>query len=154
MMLNVGDKVPDFLAKDEDGNDMSLKNYLGKKVVLYFYPKDDTPTCTKQACNLRDNYKKLKSEGYEIFGVSADNETSHKKFIKKYDLPFKLIADMDTRINELFGVWQEKTTFGKTYMGTVRTTFIINEKGIIDKIISKVVSAEHAAQILNSNTIK
>jgi peroxiredoxin Q/BCP len=150
-MLKVGDKVPVFKAKDEDGNEISLKNYLGKKIVLYFYPKDDTPTCTKQACNLRDNYKKLKSEGYEIFGVSTDDEKSHKKFIKKYDLPFKLIADSDKKLNELFGVWQEKTTFGKTYMGTVRTTFVINEKGIIEEIISKVVSAEHADQILHIN---
>jgi peroxiredoxin Q/BCP len=150
-MLKVGDKVPEFKAKDEDGNEISLKNYWGKKIVLYFYPKDDTPTCTKQACNLRDNYKKLKKEGYEIFGVSTDNEKSHKKFIKKYDLPFKLIADPDKKLNELFGVWQEKTTFGKTYMGTVRTTFVINEKGIIEEIISKVVSAEHADQILHIN---
>ena len=148
-MLKVGDKAPVFQAKDEDGNEISLKDYSGKKIVLYFYPKDDTPTCTKQACNLRDNYKKLNKEGYEILGVSTDHEKSHKKFIKKYNLPFKLIADPDRIINELYGVWQEKTTFGKTYMGTVRTTFIINEKGIITEIISKVVSAEHAEQILH-----
>jgi peroxiredoxin Q/BCP len=148
-MLKVGDKAPAFQAKDEDGKEISLKDYTGKKIVLYFYPKDDTPTCTKQACNLRDNYKKLKKEGYEILGVSTDQEKSHKKFIKKYNLPFKLIADPDRIINELYGVWQEKTTFGKTYMGTVRTTFIINEKGIITEIISKVVSAEHAEQILH-----
>lgn len=153
MKLNVGDKAPLFLGKDEDGKEIALKDLLGKKTVLYFYPGDDTPTCTKQACNLRDNYKKLKKEGYEIFGISTDNEVSHKKFIRKYNLPFKLIADTDGKINELYGVWQEKTTFGKTYMGTVRTTFIIDEKGKIEDIIGKVVSAEHADQILEHDKL-
>jgi peroxiredoxin Q/BCP len=151
MKLNVGDKAPLFQGKDEDGKEIALKDLFGKKIVLYFYPGDDTPTCTKQACNLRDNYKKLKKEGYEIFGISTDNEVSHKKFIKKYNLPFKLIADPDRKINELYGVWQEKTTFGRTYMGTVRTTFIIDEKGKIEEIIGKVVSGEHAEQILKIN---
>ncbi len=148
MKLSAGDKAPLFRGKDQDGKEINLKDLLGKKIVLYFYPGDDTPTCTKQACNLRDNYKKLKAEGYEIFGISTDSEVSHKKFIKKFSLPFTLIADTDRAIHEMYDVWREKTTFGKTYMGTVRTTFIIDEKGKIEEIIEKVVSAEHAKQIL------
>jgi peroxiredoxin Q/BCP len=149
MKLNIGDKAPVFGGKDQDGKEVNLKDYSGKKVVLYFYPNDDTPTCTVQACNLRDNYKMLLSKGYNILGISANDEKSHIKFKKKYDLPFTLIADTDKSINELYGVWVEKSMYGKTFMGTARTTFIIDEKGIITDIISKVISDSHAEQILN-----
>jgi peroxiredoxin Q/BCP len=148
MKLSKGDKAPLFEGKDQDGNVVKLSDYRGKKVVLYFYPKDDTPGCTAQACNLRDNYEALQKANYVVLGVSSDDEKSHQKFIKKYNLPFTLVADPDKVINELYGVWQEKTNFGKTYMGTVRTTFIIDENGIIDEIISKVTTASHAEQIL------
>jgi len=148
MSLSVGEKAPAFAGKDQNGKPISLSDYSGKKVALYFYPKDNTPTCTEQACNLRDNYLELKSKGYEIIGVSTDDEKSHQKFIKKFALPFLLIADTDRSINEAFGVWVEKSMYGKTYMGTKRTTFIIDEGGIISQIIDKVVAKEHSAQII------
>jgi thioredoxin-dependent peroxiredoxin len=148
MNLKGGDKAPAFTGKDQDGNPIKLSDFIGKKVVLYFYPKDDTPGCTLEACNLRDNYSKFKKANYVILGVSADDEKSHRKFIEKFSLPFPLIADTDKKINELYGVWREKNTFGKTYMGTVRTTFIIDEKGKIEDIIDKVNNEEHTAQIL------
>lgn len=148
MNLKAGDKAPNFEGKDQDGKKVSLSDYKGKKVVLYFYPKDDTPGCTAQSCNLRDNYQALLKANYEVLGVSSDDEKSHQKFIKKYSLPFTLIADTDLKINEAYGVWREKTTFGKTYMGTVRTTFVIDENGIIEEVIEKVNTEEHTEQIL------
>jgi peroxiredoxin Q/BCP len=151
MSLEVGDKAPVFKGVDQDSNKISLTDFKGKKVVLYFYPKDDTPGCTKQACNLRDNYDALLKAGYVVVGISTDDEKSHQKFIKKFELPFPLIADTDRSINEQYGVWAEKSMYGRTFMGTVRTTFIIDEKGIITEIINKVKTDNHAAQILKSN---
>jgi thioredoxin-dependent peroxiredoxin len=148
MTLEQGSKAPAFKAKDQDGNSHSLKDYKGKKVVLYFYPKDNTETCTKEACNLRDNFALLKAKGVVILGVSADDEKSHKKFEKKYSLTFPLLADTDKKIIEDYGVWAEKFFMGRYYMGILRTTFLINEKGVIDHIIEKVNSKEHAAQII------
>jgi peroxiredoxin Q/BCP len=149
MSLSVGDKAPAFSGKDQDGKTVKLSDFKGKKVVLYFYPKDNTEGCTKQACNLRDNYKALQKAGYEVLGVSSDDEKSHTKFIAKFDLPFTLIADTDKKIHEAYGTWGEKSMYGKTYMGTYRTTFIIDEKGKIEEIIEKVKTAEHTAQILH-----
>jgi peroxiredoxin Q/BCP len=147
-MLNIGDKAPDFASKDENGTPIKLSDYLGKKIVLYFYPKDNTSGCTAQACDLKDNYDFLQKNGYEVLGVSSDDEKSHRKFIEKYSLPFKLIADTSKEVHELYGTWQEKKMYGKTYMGTVRTTFLIDEQGIIADIITKVVTKTHASQIL------
>ncbi len=152
MALSIGDKAPLFEGKDQDGKEVKLSAYVGKKVVVYFYPKDDTPGCTAQSCNLRDNYEKIIKEGYEVVGISGDDEASHLKFRKKYNLPFTLIADSDKSINELYGVWVEKNMYGRVYMGTARTTFIIDEKGIIIDIISKVVTADHTAQILDKKS--
>lgn len=148
--LKKGDKAPDFKGKDQDGNLISLKDFKGKKVVVYFYPKDDTPGCTAEACNLRDNYAALKKLGYAIVGISADDEQKHKKFIDKYKLPFPLIADIDKKIIGAFDVWGEKKFIGKVYDGIVRTTFVIDEKGDIEKVISKVNTKNHTEQILNS----
>jgi peroxiredoxin Q/BCP len=147
--LKEGDKAPAFTAKDQDGNTVSLSDYKGKNVILYFYPQDDTPTCTKEACNYRDNYQSLLSKGFAVIGVSFDTEKSHKKFINKYDLPFPLIADTDKKIIEDYGVWGEKTTFGRTYMGTFRTTFVIDKKGIISHVIRKVESGKASQQVLD-----
>ena len=150
MALTVGQKAPDFTVNDQDGNPVNLADFKGKKVVLYFYPKDNTPGCTAQACNLRDNYQELQNQGYVILGVSIDNEKSHQKFIQKQNLPFTLIADTDKKINELYGVWKEKSMYGRTYMGTVRTTFIIDENGNLEQIIDKVKTKDHSSQILVS----
>jgi thioredoxin-dependent peroxiredoxin len=149
-MMKIGDKAPDMLGKNEKGEEILLSSYRGKKVVLYFYPKDNTSGCTAEACNLRDNYKELRKQGYEIIGVSIDDEKSHQKFIAKNELPFTLIADTDKKLVEAFGVWGEKKLYGQTYMGTLRTTFIINEEGVIEKIISpkEIKVKEHAEQIL------
>jgi len=147
--LKIGDKAPQFSGKDQDGKPITLKQFKGKKVVLYFYPKDQTPGCTAQACNLRDNMDRLTSEGYVILGVSTDDEASHREFREKYNLPFPLVADTDKSITLQYGVWVEKERDGKKFMGTARTTFIIDEKGTITDIISKVETANHAAQILN-----
>ena len=147
--LKEGDKAPAFTAKDQDGNTVSLSDYKGKNVILYFYPQDDTPTCTKEACNYRDNYQSLLSKGFAVIGVSFDTEKSHKKFIKKYSLPFPLIADTDKKIIEDYGVWGEKTTFGRTYMGTFRTTFVIDKNGVISHIIRKVESGKASQQVLD-----
>ena len=147
MTVNVGDKAPEVLGKDENGTPVKLSDFTGKKVVLYFYPKDNTPGCTAQACNLRDNYQQLKDEGYEVIGVSIDNENSHQRFIEKQQLPFHVIADTDKTLNQAFGVWREKSMYGRKYMGTVRTTFIIDEKGMISDIVEKVNTKEHADQI-------
>lgn len=149
MTLKVGDKAPSIDGQDQNGNQVSLDNYAGKKLVLYFYPKDDTPGCTAESCNLRDNYKVLMAQGYEVLGVSPDNQAKHRKFIQKYDLPFDLIADTEKEVCERYGVWVEKSMYGRTYMGVARTTFIINEEGIIEEIISKVKTDDHTAQILN-----
>lgn len=148
MELNIGDKAPEFEGKDQHGNTVKLNDYLGKKVILYFYPKDNTPGCTAQACNLRDNYSDLQQESYEVIGVSTDDEKSHQNFISKFDLPFTLLADTDKQIVEQYGVWQEKSMYGRKYMGTMRFTFIIDEKGIIRDIIRKVKTKEHTGQIL------
>ncbi len=147
--LKEGDKAPGFTAKDQDGNTVSLSDFKGKNVILYFYPQDDTPTCTKEACNYRDNYQSLLSKGFSVIGVSFDTEKSHKKFIKKYSLPFPLIADTDKKIIEDYGVWGEKTTFGRTYMGTFRTTFVIDKKGVISHVIRKVESGKASQQVLD-----
>lgn len=146
--LKVGDKAPDFTSKDQDGKKIRLKDFKGKKVVLYFYPKDQTPGCTKEACSLRDNFGALTDAGYTILGVSSDDEASHKEFINKYSLPFTLIADTDKSVHNKYGVWVEKEREGKKFWGTARTTFIINEKGIITEIIDKVDTEGHANQIL------
>jgi thioredoxin-dependent peroxiredoxin len=146
--LQEGNKAPLFKAKDMNGILISLDKYLGKKVILYFYPKDDTPGCTAEACNLRDNYNELLSKGFIIIGVSADDEKSHVKFIKKYNLPFPLIPDVDKEIIKDYGAWGEKKLYGKSYEGILRKTFIINEKGIIQKIFDKVDTKDHTNQIL------
>ena len=148
--LNIGDKAPDFSGTDQNGNTIKLANYKGKKLVLYFYPKDNTSGCTAEACSLRDGYGRFLSQGYEILGISIDNVTSHQKFIEKNSLPFSLIADTDKEIVESYGVWGEKKFMGKTYMGTIRTTFIIDENGIIEKIIEKVDTKKHAEQIIGT----
>lgn len=148
MALNVGDKAPDFKVKDQSGNEVSLSDFKGKKVVLYFYPKDDTPGCTAEACNLRDNYAALRDKGYEILGVSSDDEKSHQKFIEKYDLPFTLLADTEKEIHEKYGTWVEKNMYGRKYMGTNRVTFVIDEEGKIEDIIKKVKTSDHTNQIL------
>ncbi|MFC2185904.1 thioredoxin-dependent thiol peroxidase [Fulvivirgaceae bacterium LMO-SS25] len=148
MALQVGDKAPNFKGVDEAGNAIALEDFKGKKLVMYFYPKDNTPGCTAQACNLRDNYDALKNAGYEVVGISSDNEKSHQKFIEKQNLPFRLIADVDKSIHEQFGTWVEKSMYGRKYMGTARTTFVIDEKGVISEIIEKVKTKDHTAQIL------
>ncbi len=148
MKLTVGDPAPDFTTRDQQGNPVRLLDYRGRKVVLYFYPKDDTPGCTAQACNLRDNYAELKQAGYEVLGVSIDSEKAHQKFIGKYELPFALLADTDKKIVEAYGVWVEKAMYGRQYMGTARTTFLIDEAGIITDIIEKVDTKNHTAQLL------
>ena len=147
-MLNAGDIAPDFTGKDENGEDVKLSDLLGQKVVLYFYPKDDTPGCTKEACSLRDNFSALSTENIKVLGVSTDNEKSHQKFIAKYDLPFTLLADTDHAIADLYGSYGEKTFMGKTYNGVLRKTFLIAENGTIKKIFDKVKVAEHADEVL------
>jgi peroxiredoxin Q/BCP len=148
--LKIGDEAPAFEAVDQDGNPISLKDYKGKKLVLYFYPKDDTPGCTAEACNLRDNYALLLKKGYEIVGVSADDDRSHKKFIEKYVLPFPLIPDKDKKILKSYGAWGKKNLYGKEYDGILRTTYIISEKGIIEKVFSKVDTKNPTEQILGN----
>ena len=148
--MNIGDKAPEILGLNENGEEIRLSNYQGKKIVLYFYPKDSTSGCTAQACNLRDNYTELRQAGYDVIGVSVDDAKSHQKFIAKIELPFTLIADTDKKLVEQFGVWGEKSMYGRKYMGTFRTTFIINEEGIIERIIlpKQVKTKEHSKQIL------
>ena len=151
MALSIGDKIPEILGTDQNGQQLKANDFGGKKLALYFYPKDNTPGCTAQACSLRDGYSELMKAGYEIVGVSVDSEVSHQKFIEKFSLPFPLIADTDKKLVEQFGVWQEKKNYGKTYMGTVRTTFLIDESGVIQNIIEgrKVDTKNHAEQILH-----
>ena len=147
MALNIGDKAPAFTTKDQDGKEVSLSDFAGKKVVLYFYPKDMTSGCTAEACNLRDNYKVLQKEGYEVFGISRDDEKMHRKFIEKEKLPFRLLADTDLSVHHKYGTWIEKSMYGRKYMGTARITFII-DNGTVTDIIGKVDTGNHAAQIL------
>jgi peroxiredoxin Q/BCP len=148
MELKAGMKAPAFTVNDQDGKAVKLSELAGKKVVLYFYPKDMTPGCTAESCNLRDNYKVLQKQGYEVLGVSTDNEKSHQKFIAKEKLPFRLLADVDKKMHEAYGTWVEKSMYGRKYMGTARKTFIINEKGLIEEIIEKVDTKNHTEQIL------
>ena len=150
MQLAIGDKAPAFSGIDQNKKKISLKDLKGKKVILYFYPKDDTPGCTAESCNLRDNWSLLKKKGFEIVGVSADDAKSHKKFADKYDLNFTLLADTDKKVIEAYGVWGEKSMYGKKYMGIIRTTFVINEKGKIEKIFDKVDTKNHSVQILET----
>jgi len=147
--LKAGDKPPDFTAKDQNGKEISLSQFKGTQVILYFYPKDDTPGCTAEACDFRDNYQSLQGKGFQVIGVSTDDEKSHKKFETKYSLPFPLIADADKHIVEAYGVWVEKSMYGKKYMGTARTTFIIDANGVISKIIEKVDTKNSSQQVLD-----
>lgn len=148
-MLAVGEKFPEFLGLDQDGKEVKLSDFRGKKLVVYFYPKDNTSGCTAEACNLRDHYSALKQAGYEVIGVSKDGAASHRKFIEKQSLPFSLIADTETTLNQKAGVWAEKKLYGRSYMGTLRTTFLIDENGIIERVIDKVDTKNHASQILD-----
>jgi peroxiredoxin Q/BCP len=147
--LNPGDQAPAFSAKNQNGETISLSDFAGKTVILYFYPKDDTPGCTAEACSFRDNYEALLAKGYVVIGVSTDDEKSHTKFVNKYKLPFNLIADTDKKIVEAYGVWVEKSMYGKTYMGTARKTFIINTEGKIAHIIEKVDTKNSSQQVLD-----
>ena len=148
--LTEGKKAPSFTGIDQNGEKLALPDFLGKKVALYFYPEDDTPTCTIQACNLRDNYTLLQKNGVQVIGISPDEPDEHKKFREKYDLPFPLIADPKRKIIDKYGVWGEKQMFGNKFMGLIRTTFLINEKGYIEKIFFRPKSARHAEEIVNS----
>ncbi len=147
--LKVGDKVPAFSVTDDRGNSQSLSDYSGKKLVVFFYPKANTPGCTAEACDLRDHYKELLDAGYSLLGVSADSEKKQRNFSAKYDLPFPLLADEDKEVINVFGVWGLKKFMGKEYDGIHRMTFIINEEGVVERVIEKVKTKEHAAQILN-----
>jgi len=149
-MVQKGEKAPLFESKDHNGNPIQLKDFLnqGKKIALYFYPKDDTSGCTAQACNIRDHYQELLEQNFQVIGVSVDDEKKHQKFIRKYELPFPLVADTDHCVVESYGVWKEKSMYGRKYMGTLRVTFIINEEGIVENVIEKVKTTEHSKQIL------
>lgn len=151
MSIQIGDKVPDVLGTDQEGQEVRMSDYQGKKVALYFYPKDNTSGCTAEACSLRDGYHTLLAQGYEVIGVSKDSAKSHQGFIQKQNLPFRLIADTDTSLQQAFGVWAEKKLYGRAYMGTLRTTFIIDENGVVTHIIGpkEVNTKDHANQILN-----
>ena len=149
MAIQIGDKVPDLLGLDQDGKEVKVSDYKGRKIALYFYPKDNTSGCTAEACSLRDGYEALKKAGYEIIGVSKDSAKSHRAFIEKQNLPFRLIADTDTTLQQQFGVWAEKKMYGRTYMGTLRYTFLIDENGVVERVIEKVDTKNHAQQILN-----
>ena len=148
--MEIGDKIPEILGRDANSKEIKASDYLGKKFALYFYPKDNTPGCTSQACSLKEGYNDLLSAGLEVIGVSVDDEKSHQKFITKYELPFPLIADTDKKLVEAFGVWGEKKMYGRTYFGTYRTTFIIDEEGKVEHIITpkSIKVKEHAAQLL------
>jgi peroxiredoxin Q/BCP len=148
IMLRPGSPAPDFSVQDQNGNTVSLRDFKGKKVALFFYPKDNTPTCTEQACNLRDNIAKLRKKGINVLGVSMDNVRKHKNFENKFSLPFPLLADVDKQLIEAYGVWGEKTLFGRKYMGIHRTTFLIGKDGRIEHVIDKVEAKDHAGQIL------
>ena len=148
MALKIGNKAPDFESINQNGDKVKLSDFIGKKVVLYFYPRDNTPGCTAQACNLKDNYNTLRQNGYTILGISKDSPKSHQKFINKFDLPFDLIADENQNVHMKYGTWIGKSMYGKNYMGTARWTFLIDEKGNIENIIQKVKTKEHSSQIL------
>lgn len=150
MAIEIGDKAPEVLGTDQSGKEIRLSDFKGKKLALYFYPKDNTSGCTAEACSLRDGYQELRKAGYEVIGVSKDSAKSHQNFIQKHDLPFNLIADTETKLQQQFGVWAEKSMYGRKYMGTLRTTFIINEDGIVEEIIGskEVKTKDHANQIL------
>ncbi len=150
MALNKGDKIPEILGVDQEGKEVKVDEYKGRKFILYFYPKDNTPGCTAEACNFRDNFYELRHAGYEIVGVSVDDEKSHNKFIEKYELPFRLISDKDKILVEKFGLWTEKTFAGKKYMGTLRTTFLVDENGVVEQVFNakEIKAKEHAEQIL------
>lgn len=150
MALTIGDLVPDLLGLDQDGQEVRLSQYPGKRIILYFYPKDNTSGCTAQACSLRDGYSELREAGYEIIGVSRDSAKSHQGFREKHSLPFRLIADTDVQLNELFGTWIEKSMYGRKYMGTERTTFVLDEEGRIERILrgKEISTKEHAQQLL------
>lgn len=147
-MLKIGDKMPDFEVVDQDGNKVGSKDLIGKKTVVYFYPKDNTSGCTAEACNIRDNYESLIARGYNVVGVSKDSAASHRRFKDKYELPFALLSDTSTLMLQAFGAWGEKKMCGKTVMGTIRRTFIFDENGILTRIIEDVDTKNHAAQIL------
>ena len=147
-MLKIGDKMPEFQVQDQDGKTVNSKDLLGKKTVIYFYPKDNTSGCTAEACNLRDNYEAMVAKGYNVIGVSKDSAASHRKFAEKYQLPFTLLADTSTEMIQAFGAWGEKSLYGRKYMGTLRQTFIFDEDGTLVEIIEKVDTKNHAAQIL------
>jgi len=149
-MLNEGDAAPDFEARDAEGNTVKLSSLRGRRVVLYFYPKDDTPGCTKEACSFRDGFAEFKQRGIEVLGVSTDDEKSHRKFAEKYSLPFKLLADTDHRVADLYGVYGEKQFMGRTYMGVARKTFLIDEEGRLRKVFDKVKVDEHADEVLKA----
>ncbi|MBQ6062423.1 MAG: thioredoxin-dependent thiol peroxidase [Prevotella sp.] len=148
--MGIGTKAPEYLGRDENGNEIRLQDFAGKKLVLYFYPKDSTPGCTQEACNLRDNYERMLAKGYAVVGVSVQDEKSHKRFIEKNNLPFPLIADTDMTLNNAFGVWGEKSMYGRKYMGTFRTTFIIDEEGKVEQVFGpkEIKVKAHAEQIL------
>ena len=147
-MLQVGDKIPAFSVIDETGKSVTERDVIGRKTVIYFYPKDSTPGCTAEACNIRDNYQSFMARGYQLFGVSKDSQASHVKFKEKYDLPFPLLSDPTTEMLQAFGAWGEKKLYGKVSMGTLRKTFIFDENGILERIIEKVDTKNHTAQIL------
>ena len=147
-MIKIGDKMPQFEVVDQDGKVVKSQDLLGKKTIIYFYPKDNTSGCTAEACNLRDNYEAMVAKGYNVIGVSKDSATSHKKFAEKYQLPFTLLADTSTEMIQAFGAWGEKSLYGRKYMGTLRQTFIFDEDGTLVEIIEKVDTKNHAAQIL------
>ena len=147
-MLQIGDRMPYFEVKDQDGNIVNSGELIGRKTIIYFYPKDDTSRCTAEACNLRDNYDALMAKGYNVIGVSRDSVKSHKNFAEKYQLPFTLLADTSTEMIQSFGAWGEKSLYGRKYMGIMRTTFIFDENGILTEIIEKVDTKNHADQIL------
>jgi peroxiredoxin Q/BCP len=149
MKLKIGEKAPEFTGVDQDGNTVSLKDFKGHNLILYFYPKDDTPGCTAESCDLRDNYEMWLSRGYKVLGVSPDSKESHQKFIKKYDLPFPLIADTEKEIIKAYGAWGVKNMYGKEYEGLLRTTFVIDGEGVIRNIFEKVKTKDHTAQILS-----
>jgi peroxiredoxin Q/BCP len=147
-MVEAGQKAPSFKGKNQSGESVSLKDYLGKKLAIFFYPEDDTPTCTEQACNLRDNYALLKKEGIEVVGISPDDVKSHEQFIGKFELPYTLVADPQKKIIEAYGVWGEKNMYGRKYMGLIRTTFLVDEKGVIKHIFKKPRVRQHSEEII------
>ena len=150
MALQEGDKAPNFKGKDQDGNTVQLSDFKGKKLILFFYPKDDTPGCTATACNLRDNNKALLKKGYAVVGISADDEASHRKFADKYNLPFPLIADTDKKMLEAYDAWGEKNLYGNISVGVLRKTYVIDERGVIQKIFKRVQTDNHTEQILTA----